>query len=101
MIGVFLGISKVFDKAWREGILIKLKPYGVNGKMLTLLTNCLYERYQKVVRNGQTSSWELVQCGVPQGSVPSPLFFFLIYVIPPFSSRFLIKMSLVQLQIKD
>ena len=40
--------------------------------MLTLLTNCLYERYQKVVRDGQTSSWELIQCGVPQASVPSP-----------------------------
>ena len=47
--------------------------------MLTLLTNYLHERYQRVVLNGQTSSWELVKSGVPQGSVRGPIFF-LIYI---------------------
>ena len=54
--GVFLDISKAFDKAWHEGILFKLKAYGVNGEVLTLLTNYLHERYQSVLLNGQTSS---------------------------------------------
>ena len=76
--GVFLDISKAFDKVWHEGILFKLKTYGVNGKLLTLLTNYLHERYQRVVLNGQTSSWNLVKSGVPQGFVLGPLFF-LIY----------------------
>ena len=77
--GVFLDISKAFDKVWHEGILFKLKTYGVNGKVLNLLTNYLHERYQRVVLNGQTSSWELLKFGLPQGSVLGPLFF-LIYI---------------------
>ena len=77
--GVFLDISKAFGKVWHEGILFKLKTYGVNGKMLTLLTNQLLERYQRVLLNGQTFSWELVKSGVPQRSVLGPLLF-LIYI---------------------
>ena len=74
--GIFLYISKAFDKIWHEGILFKLKPIGVNGKMLTLLTNNLHERYQRVVLYEETSLWELVKSGVPQGSVLGLLFFF-------------------------
>ena len=110
--GVFLDISKAFDKVWHEGILFKLKTYGVNAKVLNLLTNYLHERYQRVVLNGKTSSWELVKSGVPQGSVLGPLFC-LIYINDlqdnlesnctifadntSFSTKFLINMSLVQL----
>ena len=47
--------------------------------MLTLLTNYLHERYQRVVQHEQTSSLELVKSGVPQGSMLSPLSF-LIYI---------------------
>ena len=64
--GVFLDISKAIDKVWHEVILFKLKTCGVNGEVLTLLTNYLHERYQRVLLNGQTSSWELVKSGVPQ-----------------------------------
>ena len=79
VIGVFLDISKAFGKVWHKRIIFELKTYGVNGEVLTLLTNYLLKRYQRVVLNGQTSSWELVKSEVPQGSVLGPLFF-LIYI---------------------
>ena len=77
--GVFLDISKAFDKVWHDGILFKLKTYGVKGKLLILIRNYLHAHYQRVVLNGQTSTWELKKSGVPQGSLLGSLIF-LIYI---------------------
>ena len=32
--GVFLDISKAFDKIWHKGIIFKLKQNGISGKLL-------------------------------------------------------------------
>ena len=77
--GTFLDISKAFDKVWHEGLVFKLKSYGVEGELLSLLKNYLQNREQSVVLNGQTSGWGKINSGVPQGSVLGPLLF-LIYI---------------------
>ena len=77
--GVFLDISKTFDKVWHKGLLSKLKQNGINSHLLRILENVLNERKQRVVLNDQTSSWSDVLAGVPQGCILGPLLF-LIYI---------------------
>ena len=71
----FLDIPKAFNRVWHEGLLYKLKLYGINGLLLKLLKSFLTNRFQRVVLNGQTLSWTDVLAGVPQGSTLGPLFF--------------------------
>ena len=63
---VFLDISKkAFDKVWYEGLLCKLNPIGISGKFYKLIEIYLSNRFQRVVLNGQTSSWRPVFAGIP------------------------------------
>ena len=52
---------------------------GISGELYKLLENYLSNRFQRVLLNGQTSSWKPVLTGVPQGSILGPLLF-LVYI---------------------
>ena len=77
--GVFLDMSKAFDKVWHDGLIYKLENFGIKGRLLSLLTDFLSNRSQRVALNGQYSEWKDIKAGVPQGSILGPLLF-LIYI---------------------
>ena len=62
---LFLDISKTFDKVWHKGLKNKLRQYGFTGNLLTILTDFLSKKKQRVALNGQHSSWADIKAGVP------------------------------------
>jgi hypothetical protein len=73
VVGVFLDLTKAFDKVWHEGLKYKLQKIGISGHIFELLSSYLHERKQCVTLNGQTSQLKCLHAGVPQGSVLGPL----------------------------
>ena len=74
--GLFLHFSKTFDKVSGNGIIFKLKQNGVSGKLLSLLSDFLKDRRQRVTLNGHVPLWADKKTRVPQVSILGPLLFF-------------------------
>ena len=77
--GIFLDISKAFDRVWHEGLIYKIQSTGISSTPLKLIKSFLSARFQHVLLNSQASSWSPIPASVPQGSILGQLFF-LIYI---------------------
>ena len=65
-IGVaYMDFMKAFDKVPHGRLMKKKKSYGISGEALSWIREFLHERRQKVVINGESSSWNDVTSGVP------------------------------------
>ena len=64
----FLDISNAFDEVWHQGIIFKLRQNDISSDLLNISPDFLRNKRQRVVLNGQTSTWAIITAGVPQGS---------------------------------
>ena len=72
-----IDFSVAFDRANQLGILYKLCSVGIEGSVLSILTQFPSNQSQHVMVDGCHSKLVNVVSGVPQGSVLGPLLFFL------------------------
>ena len=79
-----IDFSAAFDRVNHQGILYKLCSVGIEGSVLSILTQFLANRSQHVMVDGCRSKLVNILSGLQQGSVLGPLLF-LIYTSESFS----------------
>jgi len=78
-VGVLIDLQKAFDCVQHDLLLSRLEAFGIRGKSNDWLRSFLTMRHQKVVMNGYSSNYQIINAGVPQGSILGP-FLFNIYI---------------------
>lgn len=76
-IAIFLDLAKAFDTVNHNILLKKLYAVGFRGKSYNLIESYLSGRTQVVKIRDTVSTEEMVQCGVPQGTILGPILFIL------------------------
>ena len=68
-------VKQALDEGENVGLLCKLNAYGVSYDACSLIKSYLCQRLQRVKVASARSQWQIMQKGVPQGSVLGPLLF--------------------------
>ena len=79
LVKIYLDFQKAFDKVPHQRLILKLKSHGMGNSIINWIEQWLTDRRQRVVVDGEVSSWKSVLSGVPQGSVLGPILL-LVYI---------------------
>ena len=74
-IHLFIDLRKAFDTVSHPIVIKKLYAYGIRGNVLELCASYLTNRTQFVVCDGVKSYTKSIDCGVPHGSILTPVFY--------------------------
>ena len=75
VLATFFDVRKAYDQVWHNRLLRKLEKFGVTGSMYNYISNFLADRNIQVRIGNSYSKPRLLQMGLPQGSVISPILF--------------------------
>ena len=70
---ILMDLSKAFDCLPHNSLLAKLLAYGVSSDAVKLIDSYLSDRSQQIRLGSNTSGWETLTKGAPQGSILGPL----------------------------
>ncbi|UYV71975.1 hypothetical protein LAZ67_9001416 [Cordylochernes scorpioides] len=75
-IAAFIDLSQAFNRVWKEKLILKLDRLGIEGSMLSWISNFLSKRTIHVnFNNNNKSKTTRIYQGLPQGSILSPILF--------------------------
>ena len=62
---IYLDFQKAFDKVPHQRLILKLTSHGMEKSLINWIEQWLTDRRQRVVVDGEVSTWKSVLSGVP------------------------------------